>query len=217
MKKALDFLKKLKKNNSRDWFEAHRDAYAEAKAEMEIMVGEFIGSWSAHDPSVQTLTAKESLFRIFRDVRFSKDKLPYKTHFGAYISPGGKKSVLPGYYLHIEPGGNFLAGGLWMPDAEALRKVRQEIDYQGNELHQLLTEKKFKSVFGGLEKGHQLKTTPRLYDKSHPHIDYLRHTSFIASCVFSDETVCSRSFVKTLTSRASLVQPLVQFLKTALD
>ena len=217
MKNTLKFLAKLKKNNNRDWFEANREAFEIAKSEVAETVTHFIAGFSKKEPAIATLTAKDCVFRIYRDVRFSKNKSPYKTNLGAYISPGGKKSIQAGYYLHFEPGGSFIAGGMWMPAAEELRKIRQEIDYNGEELKKILSNKKFKDLFGGLDAEHRLKTTPRDYSKDHPDIDLLKHTSFICWHSFSDEEVTGKDFAKKLIRSATLLQPFNTYLNTAIS
>ncbi|HLO80078.1 MAG TPA: DUF2461 domain-containing protein, partial [Chitinophagaceae bacterium] len=125
----LSFLKKLKKNNNKPWFDANRHLYVEAKVEFEDFVSSLITSYGKHDPAIAHLLPKDCIFRINRDVRFSKDKSPYKNNFGASITSGGKKSPFAGYYVHIEPGAGFVGGGLWQPMPDMLAKVRQEIDY----------------------------------------------------------------------------------------
>lgn len=214
---TLTFLKNLKKNNHRDWFESHREQYDAARADIAQLVNGFIAGLSKKEPDIAGLTAKDCVFRIYRDVRFSKNKSPYKTNMGAYVSPGGKKSSLAGYYLHIEPGGSFLAGGMWMPEGEALRKIRQEIDYNGKDLKKILNGKKFKETFGGLDPEHTLKTTPKTYPKDHPDIELLKHTSFICWTSFDDKTVLSKDFVKTTVKSAELLTPFNRFLNVAVQ
>lgn len=126
---TLNFLKSLKKNNSKEWFDKNRKAYETAKGDFAGFVQEVINQFSKKEPAVSGMLAKNCMFRINRDVRFSKDKSPYKTNMGAYINPGGKKSILGGYYFHCEPGQAFMGGGLWMPMPPELSKIRQEIDY----------------------------------------------------------------------------------------
>ena len=214
---TLSFLKDLKKHNNRDWFEANRERYDAAKSDVAQAVNVFIAGLTKKEAGIAGLTAKECVFRIFRDVRFSKNKNPYKTNMGAYISPGGKKSNLAGYYLHIEPGESFLAGGMWMPEGEALRKIRQEIDYNGNDLKKILNGKKFKDTFGGLDPAYKLKTTPKNYPKDHPEIELLKHTSFICWASFDDKTVLSKDFVKTAVKTAELLVPFNRFLNVAVS
>ncbi|MFM2207484.1 MAG: hypothetical protein RL213_1459 [Bacteroidota bacterium] len=214
---TLAFLKDLKKHNDRDWFEANRERYEAARQDVATLTEGFISGISKKEPAVAGLAAKDCVFRIYRDVRFSKNKSPYKTNMGAYVSPGGKKSTLAGFYLHIEPDGSFLAGGIWMPEAEALRRIRQEIDYNGNDLKKILNGKKFKEMFGGFDPEYKLKTTPKNYSKDHPDIELLKHTSFICWSSFDDKTVVSKDFVKTAVKTAELLVPLNRFLNVAVS
>lgn len=217
MKSTLLFLAKLKKNNNRDWFEAHREQFEVAKAEVAELVEQFIKGFGKKEPAILGLLAKDCVFRIYRDVRFSKNKLPYKTNLGAYVSPGGKKSTMAGYYVHLEPGGSFIAGGMWLPAAEELRKIRQEIDYNGPALKKILSNKRFHETFGGLDPEHQLKTTPKQYSKDHPDIGLLKHTSFICWHSFSDEEVLANDFSKKLIKSAELLLPFNAFLNVAIS
>jgi uncharacterized protein (TIGR02453 family) len=157
------------------------------------------------------------MFRIYRDVRFSKDKRPYKNNLGASINIGGKKATNAGYYLHIEPGGSFLAGGIWMPPSDVLKKIRQEIDYNGKPFHKIIDNKDFKKQFGKPDEEYKLKTTPKGYDKDHPDIEYLRLTSFIVWHKYSDKIVSSKNFVKELGKATKLMRPFLDFLNTAMD
>lgn len=214
---TLKFLADLKKNNNRDWFEKNRNRYEDARADVAAMVEQFLKAFAKHEPSLAGLSAKDCLFRIYRDARFSKNKSPYKTNMGAYISPGGKKAVAPGYYLHIEPGGSFIAGGMWMPPAEELRKIRQEIDYNGKDLKKILSSKAFKSCYDGLDEEHKLKTTPKGYAKDHPDIELLKLTSFIAWHSINDKEVTSPSLNKLLVNSAKALIPFNRFLATAIS
>ena len=126
---TLTFLKGLKKNNNKPWFDANRKKYEASKADFISFVDNTISAITKFDPAVSSLKAKDCIFRINRDIRFSKDKSPYKSNMGAYINPGGKKINTPGYYFHCEPGQSFAAGGLYIPEPGVLAKIRQEIDY----------------------------------------------------------------------------------------
>jgi uncharacterized protein (TIGR02453 family) len=147
MQKVLEFLKDLAENNNKPWFDENRDKYLIAKKEIESFTIKLIQEFGDTEPSIANLEAKECLFRINRDVRFSKDKSPYKTNFGISLNPGGKKSDLAGYYIHIEPGKSFVGGGLWMPMPEQLGKIRQEIDYNLEQFEELIKAQTFKKVF----------------------------------------------------------------------
>jgi uncharacterized protein (TIGR02453 family) len=166
------------------------------------------------DPTIAGATARECLFRINRDVRFSKDKSPYKSNMGASIKQGGKKSPFAGYYFHCEPGQSFVGGGLWMPDNIALKKVRQEIDYCWQEFEAIIKEKKFKTVFKDLSKadGISLSTTPKGYEKDNPAIGYLKLKSFIAETKISDEELTKASLHKKTVAAFEALQPLLAFI-----
>lgn len=147
--KTFAFLKALKKNNNRDWFNDHKSEYENAKDNVLGFIQELVVAFSTFDSSLRGLEAKDCLFRIYRDTRFSKDKTPYKTNLGASINAGGKKSMGPGYYVHLEPGGSFIAGGIWMPPADEVKKIRQEIDYNGKDLKKILTNLRSKKPLAG--------------------------------------------------------------------
>ena len=215
--KTFAFLKALKKNNNRDWFNDHKSEYENAKDNVLGFIQELVVAFSTFDSSLRGLEAKDCLFRIYRDTRFSKDKTPYKTNLGASINAGGKKSMGPGYYVHLEPGGSFIAGGIWMPPADEVKKIRQEIDYNGKDLKKVLTKPSFKKAFGGLSREHALKTAPKGYPKDHPDIELLKLNSFIVWKNVSDKDILEPKSIKTLTTLGKEMKPLMDFLKTALD
>ena len=156
----LKFLKALADNNHKDWMDTNKAWYLEVRGNFLKEVEELLRKVSDWEPALSTLHPKDCVFRQNRDVRFSANKDPYKTNFAAYFSVGGKKSNGPGYYLHIQPGQSFIAGGIWMPPADVLKKIRQEIDYSGDELRKILSNPDFRKTFPNLE-GDQLKTTPK--------------------------------------------------------
>ncbi|MFZ7105791.1 MAG: DUF2461 domain-containing protein [Bacteroidota bacterium] len=215
--KTFAFLKALKKNNNRDWFNDHKSEYENAKDNVLGFIQELVVAFSTFDSSLRGLEAKDCLFRIYRDTRFSKDKTPYKTNLGASINAGGKKSMGPGYYVHLEPGGSFIAGGIWMPPADEVKKIRQEIDYNGKDLKKVLTKPSFKKAFGGLSREHALKTAPKGYPKDHPDIELLKLNSFIVWKNVSDKDILGPKSIKSLTTLGKEMKPLMDFLKTALD
>ena len=163
------------------------------------------------------LTSKECLFRIYRDVRFSKDKRPYKNNIGASINIGGKKAMNAGYYLHIEPGKSFLAGGIWMPPGDLIKKIRQEIDYNGKKINKIISQKDFKKYYGKLDEEYKLKTTPKGYDKDHVDIELLRLNSFIVWHKYTDKEISTKNFVKELSKGSKIMKPFLDFLNTAID
>lgn len=214
MKHTLLFLKKLKANNNRDWFEANRGSYEQAKAEFETFANALLDGVKKFDKGIDpALTAKQCMFRINRDVRFSKDKSPYKTNMGAAMAPGGRKSTTAGYYLHIEPGKSFLAGGVYMPEPPQLQAIRQEIDYNGAPLVKLLKSANFKRYFKGLDEDGKLARPPKGYDESHPLIDLLKNKHFIVSHALTDAQVTDAKAVSYIVSGMKTMHPFLEYLR----
>lgn len=218
-KNVLQFLKDLKKNNERRWFHANKARYHQARAEFEAFMDALIGEIARFDKSTAHLQAKDCIFRIYRDVRFSKDKSPYKTHFGAHITSAAKKSEVhsrAGYYVHVGPGESMLAGGAYLPDAAWLYAIRQEIHYNAEEFKSILSGKRFKKYFGTIE-GEKLKTAPKGYPPDHPEIELLRHKSFLAVHTLKDSEVLAPDFLKHAASVFGALYPFDCFLNKALD
>ncbi|MBD3630074.1 DUF2461 domain-containing protein [Cyclobacterium sp.] len=211
----LHFLEELTQNNSKDWMDANRDWYLQVKERLLEDVAEILSALSERQPLFSELRPKDCIFRQNRDVRFSANKQPYKTNMAAYFAIGGKKSAGPGYYLHLQPGGSFVGGGIYMPAAETLKKIRQEIDYSGEELDNILHRPEFHSFFGDME-GEQLKTSPRDYDKDHPYLKYLKYKSFIVSKPVSDQEIHSGNYVKQAISAFEMMLPFYEFLERAI-
>ncbi|HET6992441.1 MAG TPA: DUF2461 domain-containing protein [Bacteroidia bacterium] len=217
-KSTIDFLKKIKNNNNRDWFEKNKNLYLAAKDDVEKHLDEIIAGIRSFDKRISAdVTAKKSMFRIYRDVRFSKDKRPYKTNLGASISPGGKMAVAPGYYIHIEPGKSFIAGGMWMPPAPELGKIRQEIDYNLKEFSKIVNDKTFRKVFGELDQDDKLVNIPKGYPKDHKAIEFLKLKSFIVVGDMNEKDVLGKNFVKNAVAICKAMQPLNNFLQRAID
>ncbi len=212
----LTFLQKLAKNNNRDWFENNKATYLQAKEDFEEFVGKVLDELIKFNPELSALNPKKLPFRIYRDVRFSKDKSPYKTNMGAGFSPNGKLVQEPGYYLHIQPVGSFLAGGIYMPDPSNLNKIRQEIDYNGERLEKIMKEKSFKKWFKGFSDFDKLKNIPKGYAKDHPRMEWLKHKTFIVSHPFTDAEVKDKQFLKKLIVASKAMKPLNEFLKDAI-
>ncbi|MCC6448853.1 MAG: DUF2461 domain-containing protein, partial [Chitinophagaceae bacterium] len=156
-KNTIDFLKNIKLNNNRDWMASHQKEYASAKNDFFNMVEKILIEMKKKDQSYESTLTKQCIFRLNRDVRFSKDKSPFKINFGAAIGPQGKKTQGACYYLHLEPGNSFIGGGIWMPTPNELNKILQEIDYNTEDFFKIINEKKFKKTFGDLNKESQLK------------------------------------------------------------
>ncbi|HMJ69844.1 MAG TPA: DUF2461 domain-containing protein [Cyclobacteriaceae bacterium] len=218
MEHILKFLRAVGKNNNRDWFEKNKDKYLLAKNSFDDFLEAFHKDLVKIDEGLATLNPRKAAFRIYRDVRFSKDKSPYKTNMGAGFSPHGKMEFEPGFYLHVQPGDkSFIAGGLYMPSPEQLAKVRQEIDYNADKLLKVLHNKKFKSYYKGLDDNDKLKTMPKGYAKDHPHIDLLKNKSFVVSHVFKDSEVMNKNFRKKVVEGCKLIKPLNDYLSEAIQ
>lgn len=218
--KTLQFLSKLKKNNSREWFNQHRDDYDAAKENFIELVNHILANSSQFDEELSLLTYKDCIFRINRDVRFSKNKDPYKNNMAAYFVKGGKKSWLAGYYFHFEPGGkSFIGGGLYGGEPDQIKKVRQEIDYNWEDFKAILNNKKFKKTFGDLsrQEGMSLVREPKGYDKDNPAIDYIKLKNFIVSVPVTDEELTEKQLVKKIINCFATMQPLLQFLNRAME
>lgn len=217
--KILKFLKDLSRNNDREWFEKNKSRYLESKEQFEEFVAGLLHNMIAVDESLSGLDPKKLTFRIYRDVRFSKDKRPYKTNMGASLSASGKKGMgKPGYYLHIEPGNkSFIAAGLYMPMPEELSKVRQEIDYNGDRLKKILNDKKLKDLYGDFWKDDALKNIPKGYDKEHNYGEWLKLKSFIITHELKDAEVTDKNFVKNVVKIMKASKPLNDFLTEAIS
>lgn len=211
---TLKFLKDLRKNNNKPWFEKHRQEYDNAKTDYAGLVQQVIDQFGKKEPALAHLAAKDCLFRINRDVRFSKDKSPYKTNMGAYFNQEGKKSNLAGYYLHFEPGRSFVGGGLWMPEPGDLAKIRQEIDYNLQDFKKLVESKKFRTLYGGLSREPEflLSRVPKGYEAGNPAAEYLKFKSLVAMTPLSDTDLVSPDLVKKIVTAFTTLRPLVQFL-----
>ena len=217
---TLKFLKGLAKNNNKPWMDDHRNDYLEAKGDFESFITALILTTSKFDNTIQDLTVKDCTFRLNRDIRFSKNKTPYKINLGASLNRDGKKSIYAGYYFHLEPGGNsFAGGGIWMPQSGELKKLRQEIDYNFEEFAHLLTVKNFKSVYGLLESGEDVKLTnlPRGYDKDNPAAEYVKLKSILALKKVPDADLLKPTLLKDTAKTFEALHPLINFLNRALD
>ncbi len=217
---TLTFLKNLKKNNAKEWFDANRKSYEAARTDFIHLIDEVLKIHSKKDEDLASLNAKETVFRINRDIRFSKDKTPYKTNLAAGFGRGGKKSLYAGYYIHIEPGNNsIIGGGVWMPEADVVKKIRQEIDYSFYEFSNIIHKKAFEKIYGDLDKDKELMLSrpPKGYDDTNKAIEYLKLKSFIAMKTLKDEELTDKNVVKTITESLVALQPFLQFLNRAIE
>lgn len=215
---TIKFLKDLKKNNNKPWFDAHRPVYEAAKKDYEQFIQQVIDKHGKKDASIKDLTPKECMFRINRDVRFSKDKSPYKTNFGAFIVRGGKKSPLAGYYFHCSPGEAFVGGGLWMPMPADLKKVRQEIDYCFDEFKKIVGSKKFKTVYGDIDRSaeYTLSRLPKDFEKGNPAEEYLKMKSYVGTHRINDKDLTDKTLIKTIGDAFDALQPMIEFINRAM-
>ncbi|MBC8172693.1 MAG: DUF2461 domain-containing protein [Chitinophagales bacterium] len=216
-KSTLQFLKDLKANNNKEWFDINRKVYESAKKNFLDFTTEVIKKIEKFDKEIQGIDPKKTLFRINRDIRFSKDKSPYKTNMGASISKGGKLDMSAGYYFHLEPGGAFCAGGSYQPMPPQLTSIRQEIDYNFKEFKKIITSAAYKKYFNDLDVVEKLKTIPKGYSAENPAIEYLKHKSFIVSKTFTDKEVLSATFTDDITYSFKAVRPLISFLNNAMN
>ncbi len=215
-KETVDFLKKLKKNNSREWFAENKKAFEAANDNVTAFTGTMISEIGKFDREVAGLDPKACVFRIYRDIRFSKDKSPYKTNLGAYVAPGGRKSMLPGYYFHIEPGQCFIAGGKHIPDGPEMLKIRNAIVKNTDEFLKIINKKSFRDTFGEF-RGDKLKNPPKGFDPEHKAIELLKMKEFMAFVELSDKTVLAADFPKTISKLTKEMFPLIAFLRRTLE
>lgn len=217
-KDSVQFLDDLKANNNRDWFLDNKKRYEVFKKDYQKLVGDFLDVMKPLDPSLEMLEVKNCTFRINRDIRFSKDKSPYKDHLGIWMSSGVKGNNRSGYYIHIAKSGSFIAGGFYCPEAEDLKKVRKEIAYFYEDLEEILHNKNFKTAFGDFDRNENnlLKNPPRGYEKEHPAIEFLKLKSFETSQKFDIIEVTKEDFVAKMSKRLILLKPLNDFINRAL-
>lgn len=212
-KESIDFLKKLSKKNNRDWFNAHKDEYLKAHANIIEFADALLFEMNKHD-KIETPTGKKSLFRIYRDVRFSKDKTPYSIHWHGGFKRA-TKLLRGGYYFHIAPGKSFLAGGFWGPEPHDMKRIRQDIDLNYEDWNKVLAGKTLKKVFGKLE-GEQLGSAPRGYAKDHPAIDLLRFKQYVLRHEFTEKEILSPDFVKNANNVFKQMRPFLDHMSEIL-
>ena len=210
---TLQFLRNLEKNNNRDWFNENKTLYQEAQQDVISFVEKLMEEMADFDEEIGKLEAKKSVFRIYRDTRFSKDKTPYKTNFGAGLGMG-KGNKISGYYLHIEPGKSFLAGGVYKPEPSVLKTIRQEISAFGDEFKAILEQDEFRNYFRGLSVEDKLKKVPQGFEKDYKMAEYLKLKHFIVTHPVSDEQLLSENAFKEFAKIFKAMKPLNDFLQT---
>lgn len=214
---TLKFLKDLKKNNNKPWFDEHRKQYENSKADILVLTTQMINAIAIFDEPIGILQPKNCTFRINRDVRFSKNKDPYKSNMAAYFNKDGKKGIGAGYYLHIEPGKSFAAGGVWVPEPAVLAGIRQEIDYNYKEWQNIIKNKSFVKTFTAGIEGDALVRPPKGYNENNPAIDFIKMKSFIVSKTFTDAEVQNKNFVKNIAGSFVAMKPVIDFINVALQ
>lgn len=213
-KSTLEFLAELKDNNNRDWFLDNKPRYLDAKSNYEAFVKEILDNIIEIDPIMKGLEVGSCTYRINRDIRFTNDKSPYKSHLGAFMVRGGKQNGdrYAGYYFHVEPGNNSMfAGGAYMPPAPWLATIRERIDEEGDKLVKIINDPEFKAFFGVIE-GEKLKSAPKGYGRDHPHIELLKLKSYMAVKMIPDKVVTSAKCHDIVVEAARLTKPLNDFL-----
>ena len=216
MEEILDFLKDLEANNTREWFDQNRDRYDMTRKKF-LTVAEFlIYQIKQFDDEIPALNPKDCVFRIFRDVRFSNDKSPYKSNYGCYIARGGRKFGFAGYYLHLQPGECFLSGGIYMPPPEHLQAIRQEIYYHPQNYIQLIENNEFKSIFT-LDYADKLKTAPKGYPKDWEYLDLIKNRNYAFGHRVEEKELFAPDFLKTAIELYKIIYPVNRYLNKAID
>lgn len=215
MKEIYNFLKTLEANNNKEWFDQNRESYQSTRQQFIHLTEILTNEIRSFDPTIPFLDPKKCVFRIFRDVRFSRDKTPYKSNYGTFIASEGRKGGSPGYYFHIQPGNSFLGGGVYMPEADKLKAIRTEIYNNADEFLELISNKKFKETYT-LYSDDKLKTAPKGFPKDFEHIDLLRYKSFAASCSISDKQLLAPDLIDVMIAKFKILTPFNHFLNHAI-
>jgi uncharacterized protein (TIGR02453 family) len=210
---SINFLKKLSKNNNREWFNEHKDMYEKAHSNIIAFADALLVEMNKHD-HIETESGKKTLFRIYKDVRFSKEKIPYNKHWSGGFKRATKK-LRGGYYFRVEPGNSFIAGGFWGPETDDLKRIRQDIDLNYKDWKKLIANKTLVNTFGGII-GEQVGSAPRGYAKDHPAIDLLRYKQFILKREFSDNEVISPNFIGQVNDSYKKMRPFLNYMSDVL-
>lgn len=212
----INFLEILKENNNREWFAANKPWHDKLKKEFEAFAVQLITVIGKIDKDIAYLEPKDCTYRIYRDTRFSTDKTPYKTNMGVYMVKGGKNSGNAGYYVHIEPGMYFLAGGVWMPMPDTLKKIRTDIYENIDEFLEIINDNQFKKHFKDFDQELKLKNPPKDFPKDFKYIDYLKYKSYTVSKPINSDLLLSKGFFKEVEDVFSALSPLNKFLNQAI-
>ena len=216
---TLSFLDDLRKNNNRDWFLENKKRYELFKTDYYHLIELILNELKKTDPTLERVQVKNCAFRINRDIRFSKDKSPYKTHISIGISADGKKNIKASYYIHIEPNACFVGGGIYMPMPDQLQKIRKEIAFFYDDLNNIIESKDFQKAFKSIsrEEGMFLKNPPKGYHKEHPAIEFLKLKSFTAGTSFDVNGALKPNFVDNMVEFLQTIKPFNEFLNRALE
>jgi len=213
-KSNIDFLKQLSKNNNRDWFQANKATAYQSALDNTIAFADCLLSEMKKHDNIETVSGKKSLYRIYKDIRFSKDKTPYKTHWGGYFKRATNQ-LRGGYYFHLQPGNCFVGGGFWNPNPEDLKRIRVELAADGSELRKIIGSKNFIDTFGQLD-GNQVKTAPKGFSKEHENIDLLRYKQFLVSKKFTEKEMLAKDFYKEANKVFKNMRPLFDYMSEVL-
>jgi uncharacterized protein (TIGR02453 family) len=218
-KEALQFLKDLIANNNTEWMHANKKRYENYKKDYHQYIAEILAEIKPLDKSLEPLEVKNCTFRINRDIRFSKDKSPYKTNMGVWFSQNKNRKNSPGYYIHFEKGNSFIAGGVWCPEPDELKKIRKEIEFFHDDLEKIVNDKTFKKEFVALsrEENNVLKNAPKSFEPTHPAIEFLKLKSFTASQRIDDKLFTEPDFSKKIAQKLITLKPMNDFLNRALE
>jgi uncharacterized protein (TIGR02453 family) len=216
MKEILDYLKDLEANNTREWFDQNRERYDITRKKFLGVAEILIHEIRQFDDSIQALNPKDCVFRIFRDVRFSNDKRPFKSNYGCFIARGGKKSGFAGYYLHIQPGECFLSGGIYMPPPEHLQAIRQEIYYHPLDYIRIIENKDFKETYT-LPYFDKLKTAPKGYPKDWEHLELIKNRSYAVGHSVAEAELYEPDFLTKAVECFKIIHPFNKYLNKAVD
>lgn len=212
-KSALSFLQDLKRNNNREWFTENKKRFQFENDQFISFAEDILQEMNKSD-NIETPTGKKSVFRIYRDIRFSKNKTPYKTHFSGSFKRATEE-LRGGYYFHIEPGNSFIGGGFWGPNPKDLLRIRKEIQTDASELKEIINAKQFVSTFGQLD-GEKVKTVPRGFDKNHPDLELLRFKQFIISKKISDKEILHENFSSKVSETFKAMRPFFNYMSSVL-
>ena len=218
-KEALQFLSDLIANNTTEWMHANKKRYDDYKKDYHAFIASILAEMKPLDKTLELLEVKNCTFRINRDIRFSKDKSPYKTNMGVWMTQNKNNKISPGYYIHFEKGNSFIAGGVWCPEASDLKLIRKEIEFFHDDLDAIVADKNFKKEFSGLDRDEKnvLKKAPKNFDPNHPAVEFLKLKSFTASQKIDEKLFTNKDFSKIVAQKLIALKPMNDFLSRALE